>query len=83
MHVSRGQLVNERDLVKALDSVRIGGAPLDVYELEPISRYLPMLGRSNVVPGCHNANDSAQALELVHLEARLGIQKVPSTNLKI
>ena len=69
VNVSRGPLVIEKDLVRALESGRVGGAALDVFEVEPIASTSPLLGRSNVLLGCHNANNSSQALESVHFEA--------------
>ena len=46
INTSRGQIVNENDLVEALKSNEIAGAGLDVYENEPLPenhklRFLP------------------------------------------
>ena len=46
---SRGQLVNEGDLITALETHMIGGAGLDVFECEPIEGNNPLLSLSNVV----------------------------------
>lgn len=35
VNVARGGIINETDLLKALDDGRCGGAALDVYEQEP------------------------------------------------
>ena len=46
INTSRGQIINENDLIKALKDERIAGAGLDVYEKEPLPqdhklRFLP------------------------------------------
>ena len=38
VNTSRGPIVNEKDLIKALEDDVIAGAGLDVYDLEPLSR---------------------------------------------
>ncbi len=50
---SRGQLVNEADLIIALETHMIGGAGLDVFECEPIEADNPLLSFSNVVAVPH------------------------------
>ncbi len=43
LNLGRGGIVNEADLARALDEELIGGAALDVLELEPIDRENPLL----------------------------------------
>jgi glyoxylate reductase len=49
INTSRGQIIYERDLIKALKNKWISGAALDVYEKEPISFSNPLLRMKNVI----------------------------------
>lgn len=49
INTSRGQVVNERDLARALKRGLIAGAGLDVYEREPLPKSSPLARLSNVV----------------------------------
>jgi glyoxylate reductase len=49
INTSRGQIVYERDLIKALKNKWISGVALDVYEKEPISISSPLLRMKNVI----------------------------------
>src|SRR5690242_267845 len=55
---SRGPVVNENDLVAALESGKIAGAALDVFEKEPAIH--PGLRRANVVLAPHIASASLE-----------------------
>ena len=46
INTSRGEIINEKDLIDALDNEKIAGVGLDVYEKEPLPqdhklRFLP------------------------------------------
>lgn len=58
INTSRGPVVNEGDLVEALESGKIAGAALDVFEKEPAIH--PGLRRSNVVLAPHIASASLE-----------------------
>jgi glyoxylate reductase len=49
INTSRGQIIEERALIKALRNKWISGAGLDVYEKEPISFSNPLLRMKNVI----------------------------------
>ena len=55
MNVGRGNSVNEDDLIHALQEGTIGGAVLDVFEDEPLSRESPLWQMPNVYVTPHNA----------------------------
>jgi D-3-phosphoglycerate dehydrogenase / 2-oxoglutarate reductase len=66
INTARGPLVEEPDLVKALQERKIAGAALDVFEVEPLPLDSPLLKMDNVMLAAHNANSSPAAWERVH-----------------
>jgi len=66
INTARGPIVNEPDLVKALEAKKIAGAGLDVFEQEPLPPGSPLRKFSNVLLSPHNANASRLAWERVH-----------------
>jgi phosphoglycerate dehydrogenase-like enzyme len=57
--VSRGGVVRQGDLIEALESGRIKGAVLDVFEKEPLPADNPLWGMENVIitPHCSSVYD--------------------------
>jgi phosphoglycerate dehydrogenase-like enzyme len=55
VNASRGPVVDEKALIKALQEGRIAGAGLDVYEKEPMEGDNPLLKMDNVVLSPHIA----------------------------
>jgi D-3-phosphoglycerate dehydrogenase len=66
INTARGPIVDEPALVSALKAGRIGGAALDVFEVEPLPHSSPLLEMENVLLAPHNANSSLAAWERVH-----------------
>jgi len=66
VNVARGQCVDEQALIDALQRGVIGGAALDVYEIEPLPLDNPLLKLDHVLLAPHNANSSPTAWERVH-----------------
>jgi lactate dehydrogenase-like 2-hydroxyacid dehydrogenase len=60
INTARGQVVNEKDLVNALENRSIYAAALDVYEFEPIITQ-ELLQMDNVVMAPHNGTATVEA----------------------
>jgi D-3-phosphoglycerate dehydrogenase len=66
INAARGPIVDEPALVEALQSGKIAGAALDVFEHEPLPQDSPLRQMNNVLLAPHNANSSPSAWERVH-----------------
>lgn len=66
VNASRGPVVEEPALVRALQEGKIAGAALDVYEDEPLPSNSPLRTMGNCLLGPHNANSSPNAWQRVH-----------------
>jgi D-3-phosphoglycerate dehydrogenase len=68
INTSRGSVVDEAALVKALQAKTIAGAGLDVFEKEPVAADNPLLKMDNVVVMPHSASysDAAVAVQPVN-----------------
>jgi len=66
INTARGPIIHEAALVGALQSGHLGGAALDVFEVEPLPDDSPLRAMDNVMLAPHNANTSPVAWERVH-----------------
>ena len=66
INTARGPIVKEDDLIHALQMKKLGGAALDVFEVEPLPGDSPLIRMDNVMLAPHNANSSPAAWERVH-----------------
>jgi len=66
INASRGPVVEEAALVRALERRLIAGAALDVFEQEPLPPASPLRRFDNCWLAPHNANSSPAAAEAVH-----------------
>jgi phosphoglycerate dehydrogenase-like enzyme len=67
INTARGPIVDEGALAAALTARKIGGAALDVFEMEPLPAESPLRKMDNVMLAPHNSNSSPSAWERVHL----------------
>lgn len=65
VNVSRGRIINERDLAETLKSKRLLGAAIDTWEHEPVHADNPLLKFDNVLATPHIAGGTRDALEKV------------------
>ena len=57
VNVGRGKVVDEETLVEALDSGRLSGAALDVFEEEPLPGKSPLWDLENVIVSPHSTDN--------------------------
>ena len=58
INVSRGEIAVEKDVIEALQSGRLAGAYLDVFEREPLDPASPLWDAPNVLVSPHTASHS-------------------------
>ncbi len=65
INVARGPIVNEADLIEILQAGKIGGAGLDVTEIEPLDKESPLWDMDNVIITPHAAGGSQHRMRRI------------------
>jgi len=73
LNTARGGLVNEPDLIAALQSGHLGGAGLDVFSPEPPAADNPLFKMDNVVLSPHIAGTDSLSMENMGIESAQNI----------
>jgi len=63
MNFGRGNLVDEKVLIQAIEAGEIGHAVLDVFEEEPLSSNNPLWALPNVIVSPHVSSHSSRYVE--------------------
>ena len=66
INVSRGPLINEKDLIQALKEKKLRGVGLDVFEKEPLSIDSDLIKIRNCILGSHNSSNTVEAVKRVN-----------------
>ncbi|MCR1898741.1 hydroxyacid dehydrogenase [Irregularibacter muris] len=78
INTSRGNVVNEKELIVALKEGQLAGAGLDVYEQEPPENNNELFSLDNVVVTPHNSSHTKEATQRMAIHAAMGIDEVLS-----
>ncbi|MGQ9596680.1 MAG: 2-hydroxyacid dehydrogenase [Thermoproteota archaeon] len=81
INVSRGTVVDEKTIIRALKEGWIAGAALDVFEKEPIEADNPLIGFNNVVLTPHIASATFEARKMLAETAARNILSILSGKL--
>ena len=76
LNTSRGAVIDERALVRALEEGRIAGAALDVFEEEPIAADHPLCRAPNVLLTPHIASSSRESMDRMATDCAQGVLDV-------
>jgi D-3-phosphoglycerate dehydrogenase len=78
INAARAEILNEMDVIKALEDNSIAGLAIDVFDKEPPDMSSPLFKLSNVLSTPHNAAHTHEAFENMALHAAQGIHEVLS-----
>lgn len=66
VNVSRGPVVDEAALIRALEAGRVASAALDVFEAEPLPADSPLRRFEQLMFGAHNGSNTTEAVDRVN-----------------
>lgn len=69
INVARGPLVNEDDLLTALQTGKVSAAALDVFEIEPLQIEHPFRGFEQCIFGTHNGSNTVEGVRRASFKA--------------
>lgn len=78
INTARGEIVNEKDLCRALETGIIQGAALDVFDGEPLCMNNPLLQLKNTIFSPHCGAHSFESFDSMAVHAAMGIDQVLS-----
>lgn len=76
INTSRGPVINEKDLIEALNDGEISGAGLDVLEKEPPDENNPLLNMNNAIVSPHAAHYSDESMKTRYIRFGSEVAKV-------
>ena len=69
INVSRGPLINELDLVQAINNGKVDSVALDVFEVEPMTVDNPLKMFDRSILGTHNGSNTIEGVRRASLHA--------------
>ncbi len=73
VNTARGKVVDQQALVEALKTGKLGGAALDVFEVEPLPPSSPLTEMDNVILTPHLAASTQEAMRNMALQVAEGV----------
>lgn len=69
INVARGPLINETDLILALETQKVSAAALDVFEIEPLEKNHPIRKFDQCIFGTHNGSNTIEGVRRASYKA--------------
>jgi len=82
VNMARGAVIDEKALIKYLKRGKIGGAALDVFEIEPLPSNSPLLQFENIILTPHIGASSREALRRMAIEVAVKVLRELGINVE-